>query len=162
MSRKWRAGDIIEINDEGDATKKQPHVIRIEVETLDRPGSLAEVTKAIADCQINISECIVSTMGERHAQVHFALEIIDDKQLEHMMGKVRKLETVLNVRQIIGRYRRVEIVARIDIDEDGQRWAELQNGEKINPDSTSYCNLTIEAEERVVRQAREVDEARSI
>ncbi|MFQ5893727.1 MAG: hypothetical protein ACE5H5_05385, partial [Nitrospinota bacterium] len=64
MSRNWRAEDVIEIGElevEARQGSDQPRTARILVETTDEPGVLAQVAKAIADCQVNISECLVKT-----------------------------------------------------------------------------------------------------
>ena len=162
MSRNWRAHDIIEMGEmeedaergtdaEGRVAKKEPHTVQILVETADEPGVLAQVARAIGDCQVNISECLVKTTGDQRAHINFAIDITEHKQLEQVMSEVGTLEAVFHVRQIVSGHRRVAIVAKTDIGDDGQKWAELRNGEIVYTDTTSYRNLTIEAEEMVDR-----------
>ncbi len=162
MSRNWRAGDIIEIGEmERDAengldaergvAKKEPRTVSILVETADKPGVLAEVADAIAACQVNISECVIKTTGDERAHMNFAIEVTELNQLDQVMSEVEALEAVILARQIVSGQRKVVIVGKSGIDGDGQRWAELRSGEIVYPDSTSYRNLTIEAEEMVTK-----------
>lgn len=156
MSRNWRAGDVIEIGEmERDAergvVKKEPRTVSILVETADKPGVLAEVADAIAACQVNISECVIKTTGDERAHMNFAIEVTELKQLDQVMSEVEALEAVILARQIVSGQRKVAIVGKSGIDGDGHRWAELRSGEIVYPDSTSYRNLTIEAEEMVTK-----------
>lgn len=156
MSRNWRAGDVIEIGEmERDAergvVKKEPRTVSILVETADKPGVLAEVADAIAACQVNISECVIKTTGDERAHMNFAIEVTELKQLDQVMSEVEALESVILARQIVSGQRKVAIVGKSGIDGDGHRWAELRSGEIVYPDSTSYRNLTIEAEEMVTK-----------
>lgn len=154
MTRNWRAEDIIDIGEEEDVGLdpdveggvKQPQTVRILVETSDQPGVLAQVANAIADCQVNISECTVKTTEDRRAHITFALEIAEGQQLGQATSEIEKLDSVVKVRQIVTGHRRVAIVAKTGIDEEGRRWAELRSGEIVLADSTPYRNLTIEAE----------------
>lgn len=162
MSRNWRAGDVIEIGEmEGNAErsldagegveKKEPRTVSILVETADKPGVLAEVADAIAACQVNISECVIKTTGDERAHMNFAIEVTELKQLDQVMSEVEALESVILARRIVSGQRKVAIVGKSGIDGDGQRWAELRSGEIVYPDSTSYRNLSIEAEEMVTK-----------
>ncbi len=162
MSRNWRAGDVIEIGEmERDAesgldaergvAKKEPRTVSILVETADKPGVLAEVADAIAACQVNISECVIKTTGDERAHMNFAIEVTELKQLDQVMSEVEALESVILARQIVSGQRKVAIVGKSGIDGDGQRWAELRSGEIVYSDTTSYRNLTIEAEEMVIK-----------
>jgi guanosine-3',5'-bis(diphosphate) 3'-pyrophosphohydrolase len=85
---------------EWDVTRKKPHLVRILVETVDKPGVLAKVTSAIADSKVNISECIVKTTEDQQAQIHMSIEIIDLEHLEKVMREIGKVKTVLDVRRI--------------------------------------------------------------
>ncbi len=162
MSRNWRAGDVIEIGEmERDAessleaergvAKKEPRTVSILVETADKPGVLAEVADAIAACQVNISECVIKTTGDERAHMNFAIEVTELKQLDQVMSEVEALESVILARRIVSGQRKVAIVGKSGIDGDGHRWAELRSGEIVYPDSTSYRNLSIEAEEMVTK-----------
>ena len=74
--------------------------VRIIVETLNRPGVLATITTAIANCEVNIGECSVMTTSDQRAQIHFAIEVADLKELERVMGEIGLIQTVLNVRRV--------------------------------------------------------------
>jgi GTP pyrophosphokinase len=88
------------IDVEWDVTREKPHLVRILVESVDKPGVLAKVTSAIADCKVNISECSVQTTGDQRAQIHFSIEIINLEHLERVMREIEKIKTVLHVRRI--------------------------------------------------------------
>lgn len=79
---------------------RQPRVVRILMDTLDQPGVLSQVTNTIADYGLNISECSVMTTGDRQAQIHFAIELIDKAKLEQLMGEIGRMNSVLNVRRV--------------------------------------------------------------
>ncbi|MFQ6672519.1 MAG: RelA/SpoT family protein, partial [Candidatus Tectimicrobiota bacterium] len=83
-----------------DVTKETPHTVSILVETVDRPGVLAKVTNAIADCKVNITECSVHTSGAERAEIYFAIDILDLKHLEEVMGEIGKLKAVLTVQRV--------------------------------------------------------------
>ena len=114
-------------------------------------GGESRVASAIAYCEVNISDCSVQKTEDQRAQICFAIDIFDPKDLEKLIGEARKIRSVFNVRQVVGQLRKLGVVARTDIDKGGRKWAELRNGEKFDPDLTSYRNLTIEAEEMVAR-----------
>ena len=162
MSRNWRSGDVIEVGEvEGDAErnleagegleKMEPRTVSILVETGDKPGVLAEVADAIAACQVNISECFIKTTGDERAHMNFTIVVTEFNQLDQVMSEVGALESVILARQIVSGQRKVAIVGKSGIDGDGQRWAELRSGEIVYSDTTSYRNLTIEAEEMVIK-----------
>jgi acetolactate synthase small subunit len=131
--------------------KKEPRTVSILVETADNPGVLAEVADAIAACQVNISECFIKTTGDERAHMNFTIVVTEFNQLDQVMSEVGALESVILARQIVSGQRKVAIVGKSGIDGDGQRWAELRSGEIVYSDSTSYRNLTIEAEEMVIK-----------
>ena len=154
MSRNWRAGDIIEVGDIEEGAERSIDVeegVRVLVETMDQPGVLAQLANTIADCQVNISECVVTTTGDQRAHINLTLDIKELEQLDQVMSDLGALDVVFHVRRIVSGHRRVAIVAKSGIDGDGQRWAELRSGEIVYPDSTSYRNLSIEAEEMVTK-----------
>jgi D-glycero-D-manno-heptose 1,7-bisphosphate phosphatase len=78
----------------------QPRIVRLLLDTLDQPGVLSQVTSTIADYGVNISECSVLTTGDRQAQIHFAIELIDQAKLEQLIGEIEKMKAVLNVRRV--------------------------------------------------------------
>jgi D-glycero-D-manno-heptose 1,7-bisphosphate phosphatase len=77
----------------------QPRVVRLLLETLDQPGVLSKVTNTIAQYGLNISECSVLTTGDRMAQIHFVIELIDQAKLEQLVDEISAMTSVLNVRR---------------------------------------------------------------
>ncbi len=83
-----------------DVSRKTPHTVRILVETVDRPGVLAKITSAIAECKVNISECTVQTSGDDQAHIHLDIGILDLSHLQRVMGEIGKIKAVLNVHRV--------------------------------------------------------------
>jgi GTP pyrophosphokinase len=83
-----------------DVTRKIPHTVRILVETVDRPGVLAKVTSAIAECKVNISECSVQTSRDDRAQIFIDIDIIDLNHLQRVMGEIGKIKAVVTVHRV--------------------------------------------------------------
>jgi D-glycero-D-manno-heptose 1,7-bisphosphate phosphatase len=94
----WLAQRKIDVREFVDRPRRQ--TVRIIVETLNRPGVLATITTAIANAGVNIDECSVMTTSDQRAQIHFAIEVADLKELEQMMGEIGLIQTVLNVRRV--------------------------------------------------------------
>lgn len=81
-------------------THRQPRVVRLLLDTLDQPGVLSQVTNTIAQYGLNITECSVLTTGDRMAQIHFVIELIDKAKLEQLIGEISTMKSVLNVRRV--------------------------------------------------------------
>ncbi len=94
----WLAQRKIDVREFVERPRRQ--AVRIIVETLNRPGVLATITTAIANCEVNIGECSVMTTSDQRAQIHFAIEVADLKELERVVGEIGLIQTVLNVRRV--------------------------------------------------------------
>ncbi len=82
------------------ATHQRPRMVRLLMDTLDQPGVLSQVTSTIAHYGVNISECSVLTTGDRQAQIHFSIELIDQAKLDQLMAEIERMQAVLNVRRV--------------------------------------------------------------
>ena len=81
--------------------KRASYAIELEVVTEDRPGLLADVTRAIAGEGSNIRR-IEARVGEmREGYITVSLETSDVKQLEKILGRIR---AVAGVRDVIRKY----------------------------------------------------------
>ena len=70
---------------------------QISVETVNKPGALAEVATTIADAGSNIEEVSVLGRHEDCSVMAFLLQVRDRKHLANIMRKVRQMPNVLRV-----------------------------------------------------------------
>src|SRR4030043_2143543 len=83
----------VEWKTEGDATSP----VRLLIETVDRPGILANLSALISTVNINISEITASSTEDKRAYITFILEVKDKKQLSGLTHKIAQMEGVLKV-----------------------------------------------------------------
>jgi guanosine-3',5'-bis(diphosphate) 3'-pyrophosphohydrolase len=70
------------------------YVVEIDVRALDRPGLLADVSKAMAEHHVNILSCNSVTKEDRVARISFECEISDPLQIETVLRNLKKIESV--------------------------------------------------------------------
>ena len=75
------------------------HRVEISVLTIDQPGVLADVTKAISDAEANISRAEVVTTQDKKATLQFCVVIRDSTHLERVLNNIEKVNGVLKVRR---------------------------------------------------------------
>jgi GTP diphosphokinase / guanosine-3',5'-bis(diphosphate) 3'-diphosphatase len=80
------------------ADVKRP--VSIRVETDDRPGVLAEISKTISDAGMNISQATCRTTGLGRAVNTFEMAIGDLKQLRSVMRAIEVIEGVITVERV--------------------------------------------------------------
>jgi len=70
----------------------------IEIEGLDRPGLLSEVTRALADLNLNIGSAHVATFGEKVVDAFYVRDLVGHKitAANRQARIVRELEAVLD------------------------------------------------------------------
>ncbi|GAA2008648.1 bifunctional (p)ppGpp synthetase/guanosine-3',5'-bis(diphosphate) 3'-pyrophosphohydrolase [Brevibacterium samyangense] len=78
------------------------YLVQIQVEALDRPGLLSDITKVLSENHVNILSASVATSKARVAQSRFVFEMSDAKQLGTVIGAVRKVDGVFDVYRITG------------------------------------------------------------
>lgn len=83
----------VEWKTEGDATTP----VKLTVETVDKPGMLANLTALISSVNINISHAEVNTTEDKKAHLSFILEVKDRHQLSGLTQKIASIEGVLKV-----------------------------------------------------------------
>ena len=83
----------VEWKTEGDATSP----VRLLIETVDKPGILANLSALISTVNINISEITASSTEDKRAYITFILEVKDKKQLSGLTHKIAQMEGVLKV-----------------------------------------------------------------
>ncbi len=78
-------------------TAKSMFLVAIQVEALDRPRLLSDITRVISDQHVNILSASLSTGRDRVTKSKFTFEMGDPKHLGHVLGAVRNIEGVFDV-----------------------------------------------------------------
>jgi len=76
-------------------------LVNIQVEALDRAGLLSDITKALADQQVNILNAAVSTSKDRVAISRFTFEMANAVHLDSVLAAVRQIEGVYDVARVV-------------------------------------------------------------
>lgn len=77
-------------------TAKSTFLVAIQVEALDRPHLLSDITRIISDQHVNILSAALSTGRDRVALSKFTFEMADPKHLGHVISAVRGVEGVFD------------------------------------------------------------------
>jgi len=72
---------------------------RLMVETVDRPGVIADLSALISSVNVNISHFEATTTQDKKAFINFNLEVRDKAQLSGLIQKIAQTEGVLRVRR---------------------------------------------------------------
>jgi GTP pyrophosphokinase len=83
----------VEWRTEGEATTP----VRLWVETIDKPGILANLSALISSVDVNISHIKASSTEDKKAHITFILEVKDKMQLSGLTQKMAQAEGVLRV-----------------------------------------------------------------
>jgi GTP pyrophosphokinase len=78
---------------QGDETSQ----VRLNVETLDKPGILANLSALISSVDVNISHIDASSTEDKKAHIRFILEVKDKQQLSGLSQKIAQMEGILKV-----------------------------------------------------------------
>ena len=79
------------------ATAKSTFLVNIQIEALDRPRLLSDITRIISDQHVNILSASLATGRDRVAKSKFTFEMADPKHLGHVLSAVRTVEGVFDV-----------------------------------------------------------------
>ncbi|MEU4229901.1 bifunctional (p)ppGpp synthetase/guanosine-3',5'-bis(diphosphate) 3'-pyrophosphohydrolase [Nonomuraea sp. NPDC026600] len=77
-------------------------LVAIQVEALDRPRLLSDVTRTLSDQHVNILSASVTTSRDRVAISKFTFEMGDPKHLGHVLKAVRTIQGVFDVYRVSG------------------------------------------------------------
>ncbi|MFB9717552.1 RelA/SpoT family protein [Planobispora longispora] len=77
-------------------------LVAIQVEALDRPRLLSDVTRTLSDQHVNILSASVTTSRDRVAISKFTFEMGDPKHLGHVLKAVRNIQGVYDVYRVSG------------------------------------------------------------
>jgi GTP pyrophosphokinase len=75
-------------------------LVAIQVEALDRPRLLSDVTRVLSDQHVNILSASVATNRDRVAVSRFSFEMGDPKHLGHVLKAVRSVDGVFDVYRV--------------------------------------------------------------
>ncbi|GGV33365.1 GTP pyrophosphokinase [Actinomadura cremea] len=75
-------------------------LVAIQVEALDRPRLLSDVTRVLSDQHVNILSASVTTTRDRVAVSRFTFEMGDPKHLGHVLKAVRTIDGVYDVYRV--------------------------------------------------------------
>ncbi len=75
-------------------------LVAIQVEALDRPRLLSDVTRTLSDQHVNILSATVATSRDRVAVSKFTFEMGDPKHLGHVLKAVRNIQGVYDVYRV--------------------------------------------------------------
>lgn len=73
----------------------------IQVESLDRPGLLRDVTTVLSELDANIHASSSATDKDRVAVLRYEVELSDPGQLERILGELRGMEGVLDAYRLV-------------------------------------------------------------
>jgi guanosine-3',5'-bis(diphosphate) 3'-pyrophosphohydrolase len=85
---------------EWDTGQKTIYPTKISIVTEDKPGLLASISNALAECQINIVKANVKQGPNKRAFFDFSIEIVDLTQLNQTLERVQKVEGVILVERV--------------------------------------------------------------
>ena len=77
-------------------------MVKIQVEALDRPHLLSDVTRVLSDHGVNIMSGSIATGADRVAISQFSFEMADPQHLNTLLSAVRKIDGVFDVYRITG------------------------------------------------------------
>ncbi len=75
-------------------------LVAVQVEALDRPGLLSDITRVMSEQHVNILSAALSTGTDRVAKSKFTFEMGDAKHLGHVLSAVRTVEGVFDAYRI--------------------------------------------------------------
>ena len=85
----------VEWSQDGDTTCPA----KLSIESLDKPGILAELSASISAVNVNIAYIKATSTHDKRAIIELILEIKDLKQLSDILNKIKRIDGILNVRR---------------------------------------------------------------
>jgi GTP pyrophosphokinase len=81
-------------------TASSVFLVAVQVEALDRPRLLSDITRVLSDQHVNILSASVTTSRDRVAISRFTFEMGETRHLGHVLSAVRGVEGVFDVYRI--------------------------------------------------------------
>ncbi len=91
---------IVEVEWRQQISSKATMPVKIRVETIDRPGMLADITHIISKEGINIESANVHTTGDNKALLNFIIDVKSLDQLTKILTDIQKIDGVLRAERI--------------------------------------------------------------
>lgn len=79
---------------------KAAHSVRISIIAEDKPGQLAEITRVLASCDINITLANICQGSDQRANFDFFIEVNDLQHLKQLFSEVAKVPGVIQVNRV--------------------------------------------------------------
>jgi len=79
---------------------KAAHSVRISIIAEDKPGQLAEITRVLASCDINITLANICQGPDQRANFDFFIEVNDLQHLKQLFSEVAKVPGVIQVNRV--------------------------------------------------------------
>ena len=79
---------------------KVAHSVRISIIAEDKPGQLAEITRVLASCDINITLANICQGPDQRANFDFFIEVNDLQHLKQLFSEVAKVPGVIQVNRV--------------------------------------------------------------
>jgi GTP pyrophosphokinase len=81
-------------------TEKDVYMARLKVTSVDKKGILADISSIMAQRDANIIQAEVKTTMDKKGISFFTIQVSDYKQLEGVIGAIKKIKEVLIVERI--------------------------------------------------------------
>ena len=82
-------------------TKGSIFLVHIQIEALDRPGLLSDVTRVLTEHHVNILSATVNTSDNRLAISRFVFEMGDVSHLDRVLNAARRIDAVYDVYRVM-------------------------------------------------------------
>ncbi len=82
-------------------TKGSVFLVHIQIEALDRPGLLSDVTRILSEHHVNILSATVNTSDSHLAISRFVFEMGDVTHLDRVLNAVRRIDAVYDVYRVM-------------------------------------------------------------
>ncbi|CAN5565255.1 GTP pyrophosphokinase [soil metagenome] len=83
-------------------TESSMFMVNMQVEALDRPGLLTDITRTLAEQRVNITSASVQTSRDRVALSRFTFEMADPAHLASVLRAVKRVDSVLDAYRVTG------------------------------------------------------------
>jgi GTP pyrophosphokinase len=85
--------------------------VTVQVEGLDRKHLLRDITTVLGDLHVSILSAQVTTQRDRIAYLRFTFELADITHMDHILGQVRRVESVYDAYRVVPRPSKADVSA---------------------------------------------------
>ena len=85
---------------EWDAATPSTHSVKMSIVAVDKPGVLAKVSSAIAECHANNSRAEIATREDQKAVLDFVVEVSDTHHIDQVIKAVERVDGVITARRM--------------------------------------------------------------